>query len=242
MHFAIAWRRAYTCEVKPPPLQRRRMSTPANLSWPRVSSGSYTCQGRRSLQTQFDFDRIGIPMAARWRHSLLDAPIARALPRLGPSHEASAARSVAHSSRGTQAPTSSRPPVLSPLSCAAAAPVVRGRNYYCGCGYKGELRTISSVLRQHENAMMQAKHTTNTLQKTAGFLAGSVGPSVPGRRGRARNERLYIRFVGTLKHCATVQLPQLRAASPGARGIPLTCLWYLSAGAHSDWCGQTHRR
>ena len=49
-----------------------------------------------------------------------------------------------------------------------------GSNYYCGCGYMGELRTFSSVLRQHENAMMQAKHTTNTLQnldqKTAGFL------------------------------------------------------------------------
>ena len=66
MHFAIAWRSAYTCEEKPPPLQQRRMSTPANLSWPRVSSGSYTCQGRRSLQTQFYFDRSGIPMAARW--------------------------------------------------------------------------------------------------------------------------------------------------------------------------------
>ena len=68
-----------------------------------------------------------------------------------------------------------------------------GSNYYCGCGYMGELRTFSSVLRQHENAMKQAKHTTNTLQnldqKTAGLLAGSVGPSVPGRRGRAHNER-----------------------------------------------------
>ena len=58
-----------------------------------------------------------------------------------------------------------------------------GSNCYCGCGYKGELRTFSSVLRQHENAMMQAKLTTKTLQKTAGFLAGFVASlGAEGRR------------------------------------------------------------
>merc|ERR1719247_659231 len=38
----MAWRKAYICEVNPPPLTRRRMSTFSHLSFPSNSNGSYT--------------------------------------------------------------------------------------------------------------------------------------------------------------------------------------------------------
>ena len=121
MHFAIAWRSAYTCEVKPPPLQRRRMSTPANLSWPRMSSGSYTCQGRRSLQTQFYFDRSGIPMAARWRHSL-----SRRFHRARAAKAWPLARSQRSAQHSAQQPRHTGPDILAPASSISSLLCSRG--------------------------------------------------------------------------------------------------------------------